>query len=164
MAQRSEPTSNVGATVESAISTIIRWSTRAYNKRMLHDSEGAALSSTDSWLLDRVVASGSVRMSKLAEWMEVDKSTMTTEIRRLEKAKLVSRRPDPSDRRAVLVSSTDAGRTALTKHRQAAQDVYDTLVGKWTEQDRAEFARLLGRFVDELSWVTDAVAEHNESI
>jgi DNA-binding MarR family transcriptional regulator len=164
MAQRSEPASTVGATVEAAISTIIRWSTRAYNKRQLHDSEGAALSSTDSWLLDRVVVSESVRMSKLAEWMEVDKSTMTTEIRRLEKAKLVSRRPDPSDRRAVLVSSTDAGRIAIAKHRQAAQEVYDTLVGKWTEQDRTEFARLLGRFVDELSWVTDAVAEHNESI
>jgi DNA-binding MarR family transcriptional regulator len=164
MAKRSEPTSNVGETVESALSTILRWSTRAYNKRMLHDSEGAALSSTDSWLLDRVVASEPVRMSRLAELMEVDKSTMTTEIRRLEKAKLVSRRPDPSDRRAVLVTSTAAGRTAIARHRQAAQAVYDTLVGKWTEEDRTEFARLLGRFVDELSWVTDAVAEHNESI
>jgi DNA-binding MarR family transcriptional regulator len=164
MAKRSEPTSNVGETVESALSTMLRWSTRAYNKRMLHDSEGAALSSTDSWLLDRVVASEPVRMSRLAELMEVDKSTMTTEIRRLEKAKLVSRRPDPSDRRAVLVTSTAAGRTAIARHRQAAQAVYDTLVGKWTEEDRTEFARLLGRFVDELSWVTDAVAEHNESI
>ncbi|PRY67154.1 MarR family transcriptional regulator [Glaciihabitans tibetensis] len=164
MAQRPEPAPNVGETVESALSTITRWSTRAYNKRLLHDSAGAALSSTDSWLLERVVVSGPVRMSKLAEWMEVDKSTMTTEIHRLEKAKLVSRRPDPSDRRAVLVSSTEAGRTAIAKHRHAAQDVYDTLVGKWTEEDRTEFARLLGRFVDELSWVTDAVAEHNESI
>jgi len=163
MAQRTTPAAQVGETVESALSTILRWSTRSDNRRLLHDAKGAALSSTDSWLLERVVVSGPVRMSKLAEWMAVDKSTMTTEIRRLEKGGLVSRRSDPSDRRAVLITATDEGRTAITRHRQVAQDVYNTLVGKWTEPDRAEFARLLGRFVDELSWVTDAVAEHNES-
>jgi len=154
----------VGETLESALSTIQRWSTRADNKRMLHDSHGAALSSTDSWLLERVVAVGPLRMSKLASWMAVDKSTITTEIRRLEKAGLVTRRPDPSDRRAVLVTATDEGRTAIVRHRRLAQDVYETLVGKWASEDRTEFARLLERFVDELSWVTDAVVRHNESI
>jgi DNA-binding MarR family transcriptional regulator len=163
MAQHDTPAAQVGETVESAMSTILRWSSRADNRRLLHDAKGAALSSTDSWLLDRVVVSGPVRMSKLAEWMAVDKSTMTTEIRRLEKSGLVSRRSDPSDRRAVLITATADGRTAIARHRQVAQDVYNTLVGKWTEPDRADFARLLGRFVDELSWVTDAVAEHNES-
>ena len=163
MAQRIPPAAKVGETVESALSTILRWSSRADNRRLLHDAKGAALSSTDSWLLERVVVSGPVRMSKLAEWMAVDKSTMTTEVRRLEKGGLVSRRSDPSDKRAVLISATDEGRTAIARHRSAAQEVYTTLVGKWTEPDRADFARLLGRFVDELSWVTDAVADHNDA-
>ena len=91
MAQRIPPAAKVGETVESALSTILRWSSRADNRRLLHDAKGAALSSTDSWLLERVVVSGPVRMSKLAEWMAVDKSTMTTEVRRLEKGGLVSR-------------------------------------------------------------------------
>ncbi|MCU1444571.1 MarR family transcriptional regulator [Cryobacterium sp.] len=164
MVQSREPDAPVGEALESALSTILRWSTRAENRRMLHDSSGAALSSTDSWLLERVVVAGPLRMSKLAGWMAVDKSTMTTEIRRLEKSGLVVRRPDPIDRRAVLVTATEEGRTAIAKHRELAQGVYDTLVGKWTEPDRTEFARLLGRFVDELSWVTEAVARHNESI
>lgn len=164
MAKSQEPAAPVGEAVESALSTILRWSTRAENKRLLHDSTGAALSSTDSWLLERVVVAGPLRMSKLAGWMSVDKSTMTTEIRRLEKAGLVTRQSDPSDRRAVLISATDEGRTAIARHRQLAQEVYGTLVGKWAAEDRTEFARLLGRFVDELSWVTDAVARHNESI
>ncbi|TFC53689.1 MULTISPECIES: MarR family winged helix-turn-helix transcriptional regulator [unclassified Cryobacterium] len=159
-----ETAPTVGEALESALSTILRWSTRADNKRMLHDSSGAALSSTDSWLLERVVVAGPLRMSKLAGWMAVDKSTMTTEIRRLEKSGLVSRRSDPTDRRGVLITATEEGRTAIVRHRQLAQDVYGTLVGKWTEEDRTELARLLGRFVDELSWVTDAVARHNESI
>jgi DNA-binding MarR family transcriptional regulator len=164
MADETQPAPNLGETMESALSTILRWTTRADNRRLLHDSKGAALSSTDSWLLERVVASGPVRMSQLADWMAVDKSTITTEIGRLEKAGLVSRQPDPRDRRAVLVTSTDAGRTAIERHKKVAQDVYNTLVGKWNEHDRAEFSRLLDRFVNELSWVTDAVARHNESI
>ncbi|TFB98703.1 MarR family transcriptional regulator [Cryobacterium adonitolivorans] len=164
MVHSRETPPTVGEALESALSTIFRWSTRADNKRMLHDSTGAALSSTDSWLLERVVVAGPLRMSKLAGWMAVDKSTMTTEIRRLEKSGLVSRRSDPTDRRAVLITATEEGRTAIARHRQLAQGVYETLVGKWTEEDRTEFSRLLGRFVDELSWVTDAVARHNESI
>lgn len=162
MAKHPEPVPKVGETVESALSTLQRWSTRSDNRRKLQGSGVAALSSTDSWLLERVVSSGPVRMSKLAAWMAVDKSTMTTEIRRLEKAGLVVRRPDSTDRRAVLVTSTDDGRDAIARHRRAAQDVYDTLVGKWSEQDRQEFSRLLGRFVDELSWVAAAVADHND--
>ena len=165
MIHEKNPTeANVGETVESALSTILRWSTRADNRRLLHDAQGAALTSTDSWLLEKVVTSGPVRMSQLAEWMAVDKSTMTTEIRRLEQAGLVSRRSDPTDRRAVLITSTNEGQTAIEQHRKVAQDVYNTLVGKWTEGDRAEFSRLLGRFVSELSWVTDAVVKHNESV
>jgi DNA-binding MarR family transcriptional regulator len=164
MPPHSTPAVPAGEALETALATILRWTTRADNRRMLHDATGAALTSTDSWLLERVVAVGPLRMSKLAGWLAVDRSTMTTEIRRLEKAGLVRRESDPADRRAVLVTATDAGRTAIARHRQRAQDVYGTLVGKWTEQDRADFARLLGRFTDELSWVTDAVARHNESI
>jgi DNA-binding MarR family transcriptional regulator len=164
MVHRQQPTVHVGEALESALSTILRWSTRADNRRLLHDSSGAALTNTDSWLLERIATVGPLRMSKLAGWMAVDKSTMTTEIRRLEKAGLVSRRADPTDRRAVLITATDEGRIAIARHRKLAQDVYGTLVGKWSEHDRTEFARLLGRFTEELSWVTDAVARHNESI
>jgi DNA-binding MarR family transcriptional regulator len=163
MARDEFPSVEPGEAIEVALSAIMRWSTRADNRRNLHDAGGAALSSTDSWLLDRIVTSGPVRMSKLAEWLSVDKSTMTTEVRRLQDAELVARVPDPSDGRAVLVSATEEGRIAIGRHRRVAQSVYGTLVGKWPETDRTELARLLNRFVDELAWVTDAVAAHNES-
>jgi DNA-binding MarR family transcriptional regulator len=156
---RNDP--DVGVSIEAAVSTILRWTTRADNRRALHDADGAALSSTDSWLLDYVVESGPLRMTALAEWLSVDKSTITVEVRRLEEARLVVREPDPSDRRAVLISATDEGRVAIRRHRQAAQAVYSTLVGKWSESDRLDFARLIDRFVDEFSWVSDAVSRHN---
>ncbi|MGD8195127.1 MarR family winged helix-turn-helix transcriptional regulator [Herbiconiux sp. P18] len=158
-----EDVPDVGATIEAAMSAILRWTTRSDNRRALQDAAGAALSSTDSWLLEYVVASGPVRMSALAEWLSVDKSTVTAEVRRLENGGLVTRRPDEDDRRAVLVTATDAGRVAIQRHHASAQQVYNTLVGKWAADDRAELARLLDRFVDELSWVSDAVSRHNAS-
>jgi DNA-binding MarR family transcriptional regulator len=163
MPSKDTPPNAVGETVETAMSTILRWSTRGDNRRMLQDSGGVPLSTTDSWLLERIAATGPVRMSQLADWLSVDKSTMTTEVRRLEHAGLISRAADASDRRAVLVTATTAGREAIALHRATAQQVYSTLVGKWSEDDRTAFAQLLGRFVAELSWVTDAVAEHNQA-
>ncbi|AZH82408.1 MarR family transcriptional regulator [Plantibacter sp. PA-3-X8] len=152
-----------GAVIQASLATVLRWSTRADNRRSLHDAEGAALTATDAWLLEYVITAGPIRMSTVAGWMDVDKSTATAEVRRLEEGGLVVRATDPSDRRAVLVSATEEGRTALERHRQAAQQVYNTLVGKWSERDRAELARLLSRFVDEFSWVSDAVSQHNAS-
>lgn len=154
---------DVGAAIETALSTILRWSTRADNRRALHDAGGAALSSTDSWLLEYVATSGPVRMSALASWLSVDKSTITIEVRRLELAGLVERMADPSDRRAVLISATHEGKVAIERHQRTAQKVYSTLVGKWSEGDRADLARLLDRFVDEFAWVSDAVSKHNAS-
>lgn len=160
-----EPASqdDVGAVIQSSLATVLRWSTRADNRRSLHDAEGAALTSTDAWLLEYVISAGPVRMSAVSAWLSVDKSTASIEVRRLERGGLVARVPDERDRRAVLVSATAEGEVALEKHRQAAQQVYSTLVGKWNEHDRTELARLLARFVDEFSWVSDAVTRHNAS-
>ena len=150
-----------GAVIQASLSTILRWSTRADNRRTLQDSGGAALTSTDAWLLEHIATSGPHRMSTLAEWLSVDRSTMSTEVRRLEDAGLVERTADPSDGRAVLVTATPEGVEALKLHLQAAYEVYSTLVGKWSEHDRTELARLLERFVHEFSWVTDAISRHN---
>lgn len=158
---RDDAESEVGATIETALSTILRWATRAKNRRALHDAAGVVLSNTDSWLLDYVVNSGPMRMSALAEWLSVDKSTITIEVRRLEKGGFVVREPDAVDRRAVLVTATEEGRVAIERHRASATQVYSTVVGKWSASDRAELARLLERFVDELTWVNDAVSRHN---
>ena len=48
-----------------------------------------ALSATDAWLLGRITDTGPVRLSALADWQEVDRSTMTTQVRRLERLGLV---------------------------------------------------------------------------
>ena len=88
---------------------LVRWFTRSdVRAAMLADAD-PALSATDAWLLGRITDTGPVRLSALADWQEVDRSTMTTQVRRLERLGLVSRGPDPEDGRATLVRATRSG-------------------------------------------------------
>ncbi|MCU1403983.1 MAG: MarR family transcriptional regulator [Glaciihabitans sp.] len=145
-----------GEVIEAALSTLQRWSAHADIRKSLREAGGAVLSNTDSWLLERIAADGPIRMSQLAGWLAVDKSTMTSEIRRLQQAGLVVREADKNDRRAILVSATEAGLSAITQHREVAQEMFNSLLVKWNAVDRNNLALLLGRFVDELTPPTEA--------
>lgn len=59
------------------------------------------LAQTDAWLLSHLAATGPARMSALAEWQAVDRSTMTAQVKRLERAGLARRHTDP-DRKSVV--------------------------------------------------------------
>ncbi|SNR69630.1 DNA-binding transcriptional regulator, MarR family [Blastococcus mobilis] len=118
--------------------------------RRLAGPAAAGLSPTDLWLLDGIVRHGPLRISDLAAWQGVDKSTATSQVRRLTDRGLVLRRADPSDGRAVLVVASDAG---LLLHRDVSRQgahVLAELMGDWDPADRQDFARLLSRFADEL--------------
>ncbi|GAB3578497.1 MarR family transcriptional regulator [Amycolatopsis endophytica] len=67
------------------------------------------LSLTQGSVLSELALHGPRRMSALAELEGVRQPSMTDLVRRLERLGLVSRRPDPDDRRAVLIEATEAG-------------------------------------------------------
>ena len=70
---------------------LVRWFTRSDVRRAMLADTDPALSATDAWLLGRITDTGPVRLSGSADWQEVDRSTMTTQVRRLESLGLVSR-------------------------------------------------------------------------
>jgi DNA-binding MarR family transcriptional regulator len=109
-----------------------------------------ALSATDAWLLGRITDTGPVRLSQLADWQEVDRSTMTTQVRRLETLGLVARTPDPSDGRAVLVRATRAGAARHRRTKQTARAVYEKLLANWTDDDLQQAAHVAARLVETL--------------
>ncbi len=67
------------------------------------------LTLTQGSVLSELVGGGPRRMSVLADLEAIRQPSMTDLVRRLEKLGLVSRTPDPVDRRAVLIAATDAG-------------------------------------------------------
>jgi DNA-binding MarR family transcriptional regulator len=129
---------------------LVRWFTRSDVRRaMLADAE-PTLSWTDAWLLGRITDTGPVRLSELADWQEVDRSTMTTQVRRLEDLGLVDRDDDPRDGRAVLVSATRAGAARHRRTKQTARSLYEKLLDNWSEDDMRAAAQVARRLTQTL--------------
>ena len=139
-----------GMALERFVSVLLRWGSRGDVRRAMLSDRVEDLSTTDEWLLRRILDVGPVRLSDLATWQVVDRSTMTSQVRHLESLGLVSREPDPADRRASLVSATFLGRRLHGTNVARARMVLDALLDDWTDDDRADLARLLGRVTEAL--------------
>jgi DNA-binding MarR family transcriptional regulator len=136
--------------MERAVPMLVRWFTRSDVRASMLTDTDPALSATDAWLLGRIADTGPVRLSELACWQEVDRSTMTTQVRRLEALALVSRAPDPRDGRAVLVRATRAGAARHRQTKQTARRVYAALLQGWSDDDLHQAAHVAARLVETL--------------
>jgi DNA-binding MarR family transcriptional regulator len=143
-----EPTT--GEMIEQALAHLARWVSRPENRRDLLGPAAGDLSPTDVWLLRAIAEQEPVRVSSLAAWQGVDKSTVTPQVRRLEQQGLVSRRGDPSDRRAVLLNITAAGHQLDQQLTVWGAAVFDRLLENWPEDDRQSLGRLMTRLTREM--------------
>lgn len=93
--------------------------------------------------LRALVDSGSLRMSELAEALEIVPRTATTRVDGLEQAGLVARSADPNDRRSILVTPTQQGRELVARLVAERRAGAQALFARLGAQDQAELARLL---------------------
>jgi DNA-binding MarR family transcriptional regulator len=87
-------------------------------------------------LLSTIEDQGAARISDLAAFDHCSQPTMTTQVRRLEEAALVSRITDPADARAVLISITQRGREVLARVRADRSAVVDPYLERLDAADR----------------------------
>jgi DNA-binding MarR family transcriptional regulator len=87
-------------------------------------------------LLSTIDDQGAARISDLAAFDHCSQPTMTTQVRRLEDAGLVSRITDPADARAVLISITPQGREALARVRADRGAIIDPYLERLDAADR----------------------------
>ena len=93
--------------------------------------------------LRRAGAPYSLTPGALMNELLVSSGTMTNRIDRLEARGLVSRAPSPSDRRAVLVTLTGAGRAVVDEALAALLDCEQAILSPIAEADRAVLADVL---------------------
>ncbi|GJF09027.1 MarR family transcriptional regulator [Mycolicibacterium cyprinidarum] len=102
-------------------------------------------------LLSTIEDQGEARISDLAALDHCSQPTMTTQVRRLEDAGLVTRTADPHDARAVLIRITPAGITTLRQVRLDRGAAVDPYLGRLSDEERhrlTEAVTVLGRLVD----------------
>ena len=84
---------------------------------------GLPVAGPAAWDLLRALPDEGTRASNLARDLGVTKQAVGQSLRELEKAGLVERRRDPSDRRALVVVATEAGRFAAVSGEAALRDL-----------------------------------------
>lgn len=91
----------------------------------------------------------------IAQRLGIDRTVMTYLVDDLESAGMVTRRPDPADRRARQVVLTDRGRTVLVDASARLNDIERAVLSSLPDDDAARFRELLGRAV------ADAPVDHS---
>ena len=110
------------------------------------------LGNAQARLLSTIEDQDAARISDLAALDHCSQPTMTTQVRRLEDAGLVSRTVDPDDARAVLIRITPKGVDTLRQvriDRGAAIDPYLERLDAADRQTLSDAVRVLRRLLDD---------------
>jgi len=100
---------------------------------------------TRSYAVLALAADGGRSQRELAEYLRLDPSQVVALVDDLQRRGLVTRTPDPADRRANIVVATDEGRELCGKAACTAREADERLLRALDESERAQLAALLRR-------------------
>ncbi|MFG3442512.1 MarR family winged helix-turn-helix transcriptional regulator [Nonomuraea sp. NPDC047897] len=133
------------ASVERAMVAI----RRRQSRRALARLQGAPGPELD--VLDVLEAAGEpVTVSAVAQALAVDQPRASRLVAAAVSAGLVRREADQADGRRALLVLTEAGQQAVERAHQGRQAAFAQAMAGWSDAERAQFARLLTRFVEGL--------------
>lgn len=109
-------------------------------QRGVEPSEGHLLSYTTLY--------GPCPVSQLSRVFGHKPSTLTSMLDRLEERGLLERRPNPDDRRSILVSTTRRGAEVATELRAILEDMEERIYGRISARDFAGFQAVMRAIAD----------------
>ncbi len=89
-------------------------------------------------------------MSDLSRELRIARPPMSRQLTSLVENRLVERHPDPDDKRATLVSITDAGREALARFDEANTALLGEALAGWSEADLVDLTTGMRRLIADL--------------
>ncbi|WP_281010878.1 MarR family winged helix-turn-helix transcriptional regulator [Pseudonocardia alni] len=150
--------------------TVNRWELSAYENRVFREyvsamvfhgqvtADAAGLNATDLYALNLLDLIGEVTAGELARRTGLTTGAVTKLVDRLASAGLVSRRPDPQDRRRVRIGIVD---TEADERLGSSGELFapiasrlDRLISAYPEPERTILMRFFERATEELSSAT----------
>ena len=131
--------------VDAALTRIARVANSRRAARERSRLSGVDLLPTAVWTLAAIYRLGPVRLTDLANDMELEPSRVSKEVNRLAEAGLVEQQTDASDRRAVRITATEKGADAWHRYRKAVDRQLARTLDSWTDSDITKLAALLTR-------------------
>jgi DNA-binding MarR family transcriptional regulator len=135
------------ATAEDAVMGTLMALGRRMRQRMTDDT----LDFSVVPILKVLSTCGAMRLSSLADALELDASTVSRHVKQLEDRGYLGRTTDPDDGRASRIEVTDAGRDALVHHITRRKALITTALEGWSDAERETLRDVLDRFNKELN-------------
>lgn len=129
------------ANVSSALASDIRQAVGRTHRRLRAEVGDAHLSYVQYSVLVLLTREGPMTPGRLAELENVQPPTMTRTVSSLAELGLVSKAPDPTDGRQVLVALTPAGVAEVKETRRRRDAWLTSRLAKLSPDDRAVLAR-----------------------
>jgi DNA-binding MarR family transcriptional regulator len=85
---------------------------------------------------------------RLAERCAMDKTTMVVTVDELERLGLAERRPSPTDRRARIITVTEAGAAKVAEGNAVVERLYGSVLDSLPDDEREPFVDALTRLVN----------------
>ena len=92
--------------------------------------------------------SGGAWLSEMREYLQVSKAAISQMLGALEKRGLVTREPDPENRRTIIVKLTDAGKETIEHFERVFDNHIGLMVERFGEKDTREIIRIIYKFAD----------------
>ncbi len=122
----------------------IRKVNRYYDKNLQkHD-----ITSTQLFVLSAILDKECIKFKELAGLVNIEGSTLSGVIDRMEKKDLVRRQVDNEDRRSVLICSTDKAREIGPEILETAAQIDESIKDRLSAGEYALFLEILDKIVD----------------
>ncbi|HEB89584.1 MAG TPA: MarR family transcriptional regulator [Deltaproteobacteria bacterium] len=101
------------------------------------------LSGRELDLVALLSASGPTSVKSLVADLGLPRSTMTAIVDRLQARHLVKRRPNPEDRRSVILEATPSALDALLRYREGMESFTEHIQEVLSDEEQTQFVRLM---------------------
>ena len=143
------------ASLDDALTRLVRRLRHPRVRRRLTAGVADPLDRAPHIVLHRISLLEPVRLSALADELDVDVSTASRQVGQLLDDELVERRRDPDDGRAWQLTTTTRGRAAITAMRTARQRALAEVVDDWSPDELQALVDGLARLADGLDGPED---------
>lgn len=136
-------TAAAGPTVDAEITWLLHRAAQRMRAVTGEQAEKHGLDLRDHIILSALDKTPGLTQVELAKTLGLDKTTLMSQLDRLERQSLIVRRPDPSDRRARIPELTRAGVRVRAKVAAASTAAEAEALSSFTADDVGVFRRML---------------------
>jgi DNA-binding MarR family transcriptional regulator len=136
---------------QSTLGFLLADASRLLRRRFQQESRDLPMTGAQLKIIARLAHAEGLSQAALAGLLDLEPMTLSRHVDRMEAAGLIERRPDPNDRRARQLFTTEKSRELLQPMRARAAAVYDSVLAGMSEAERQALIDALNTIIANLA-------------